>query len=91
MLIESTFPLGRLFITRNALDTLTERDIHDGLLRHAARDWGDLGADDRRLNDHAVDSGARILSAYSASSGEKFWIITEWDRSSTTILLPSDY
>lgn len=88
MLIESTFPLGRIVITANALDALTDLDVHDGLLRHAARDWGDLDADDRRLNDYAVDNGTRMLSAYSAASGEKFWIITEWDRSVTTILLP---
>lgn len=91
MLIESTFPLGRIVITANAHDSLTEQDVHDGLVRHAARDWGDLDSEDRRLNDYAVENDVRILSAYRGAEGAKFWIITEWDRSSTTILLPEDY
>ncbi|MGV3615292.1 MAG: hypothetical protein ACO1SV_08155 [Fimbriimonas sp.] len=91
MLVKSTFPLGRIFITASAQATLAEQDVHDGLLRHAARDWGDVDAHDRRLNDHAVEHGERLLSAYLSKSGEKFWIISEWDRSATTVLLPADY
>lgn len=54
-------------------------------------DWGDLDEEDRKENDLSVEEGFRILSAYELYTGEKVWIITEADRSSTTILLPSEY
>lgn len=63
----------------------------DGLARHAAGDWGDLCGEDRAANDRAVAVGARILSAYHTPEGVKLWIITEADRSATTILLPEEY
>ena len=54
-------------------------------------DWGNLCEADRKQNDWALKNGERLLSSYRASNGTKFWIITEWDRSYTTILLPSEY
>lgn len=60
------------------------------LLRHEAGDWGDLDADDRRANDRAVQHGERVLSAYQTAAG-RVWVITEWDRSVTTLLLPEEY
>jgi hypothetical protein len=60
------------------------------LRRHASGDWGELGAFDRRENERALRMGARLLSAYEARAG-RVWIITEADRSSTCILLPSEY
>jgi hypothetical protein len=59
--------------------------------RHQSGDWGDLGAEDKALNDEAVKEGLRILSAYVTRKGIRLWIITEWDRSVTTALLPEDY
>ncbi|MHB8636739.1 MAG: hypothetical protein ACYC96_09735 [Fimbriimonadaceae bacterium] len=91
MHIITTFSLGRLVATRNALNQIGELELYAGLKRHAARDWGDLDSDDRAANDAAIDSDGRILSAYVSRDGTRFWIITEWDRSSTTILLPEDY
>ena len=85
------FQLGQIVATPNALNRLTQDDIRTGIIRHQSGDWGDLDADDRKENDQALERGTRLLSAYQASNGTKFWIITEADRSSTTVLLPEDY
>ena len=62
------------------------------LRRHLRGDWGDLDESDRRQNDAALKSGEdRLLSSYSLKPGLKLWIITEWDRSATTLMLPSEY
>jgi hypothetical protein len=84
-------PLGQSVATPNALAHLTQADISAALARHAVGDWGDLCAEDKQVNDQAVVEGSRILSAYQAANGTKFWIITEADRSVTTVLLPEDY
>jgi hypothetical protein len=85
------FPLGRLVATPNALSRLTQDDILTGISRHQSGDWGDVGEDDRKENDLALAKGCRLLSVYNAKNGVKFWIITEADRNSTTVLLPEDY
>lgn len=86
-----SFPLGRAVITRNALDQLHPADIFAAIRRHRVGDWGDLGAADAKANDEALRDGCRLLSAYRDRNGIKFWVITEADRSATTILLPEDY
>ena len=83
--------LGQIVATPNALNHLTQDDIRSGIIRHQAGDWGDLDADDRKENDLSLEKGFRLLSVYHASNGVKFWIITEADKSSTTVLLPEDY
>ena len=85
------FPLGRLVATPGALAILSHPDITTALARHLQGDWGDVDGDDRAANDNALIEGSRLLSAYHAANGTKFWIITEWDRSATTVLLPEDY
>jgi hypothetical protein len=85
------FRLGRTVITSNALSKLSQSDVNDGLRRHHHADWGDLGVHDREANDRALQNGGRLLSAYRSDRGEKFWIITEADRSATTVLMPGDY
>lgn len=85
------FPLGRLVATPAVLAIVSAEDITTGLARHLQGDWGDLDNDDRSANDRALIEGSRLLSAYHAANGTKFWIITEWDRSITTVLLPEDY
>ena len=85
------FSLGRIVITRNALDVLSSDDVWEALKRHVNGDWGDVCEGDDELNDDALISEGRLLSVYSDRSGTRFWIITEWDRSATTILLPEDY
>jgi len=84
------FPLGQIVITANALDTLRQEAIQDGLSRHARGDWGTVCADDAAMNDTALRSGDRVLSAY-GEGDHRFWIITEANRSLTTVLLPEDY
>ena len=87
------FPLGRLFATPRALETLSVAgQVPESFLRrHVAGDWGDLSEDDRSANAHALKTGGRILSAYVTILGERLWIITEADRSRTTILRPDEY
>ena len=85
-------PLGRVVATPGALKLLTEarEDLFGYLARHATGDWGDLCAFDRRQNEIALRHSYRVFSSYETSVG-KVWIITEADRSVTTILLPEDY
>jgi hypothetical protein len=85
------FPLGQTVITPGALEKLSSTAIRESLDRHSAGDWGDVPPEDCRANDRALLEGARLLSAYRNGNGVKFWIITEADRSATTILLPSEY
>lgn len=84
------FDLGRVVATPGALAALTQDDLLTALARHGAGDWGEVDAEDARANDRALGEGARLLSAYWSAGGVKFWIITEADRSATTVLLPED-
>jgi hypothetical protein len=61
------------------------------LTRHAGCDWGDLTHEDQKENEYALKHGLRLLSSYRTNAGEKLWIITESDRSATTVLLPDEY
>jgi hypothetical protein len=85
-------PLGRVVATPGALRLLEEASAHpfDYLARHATGDWGDLCGFDRRQNEIALRGGLRVFSSYAVPAG-KVWIITEADRSVTTILLPEEY
>lgn len=83
--------LGLVSITARAQAALSEEDVNVALLRHHYGDWGTVGTEDWQANDEALKRDARILSSYIDRSGEKFWIITEADRSATTVLLPRDY
>jgi len=85
------FPLGDLHMTPGARDAIPPNEMLHALRRHANGDWGDLDAEDRQANDLSVRDGSRLLSAYHAKDGTKFWIITEADRSLTTVLLPEEY
>lgn len=87
------FPLGRLVATPGALAAMQKAQSNPVhlLARHATGDWGELDVDDQEANDRAVETGNRILSSYSLPTGETVWIITEADRSASTLLLPSEY
>ena len=85
------FPLGQVVITANAKGALDARDVDQGLSRHRSGDWGDVCATDARENELSLRDGLRLFSVYHAGDGTKFWIITEADRSITTILLPDDF
>ncbi|HXI65381.1 MAG TPA: hypothetical protein VNH14_12830 [Gemmatimonadales bacterium] len=91
--VEGTFALGRLFATPGALRAVVESgdDLFPYLARHARGDWGDVDNEDWLLNDQAVRAGTRLLSAYRLRDGTRIWIITEADRSATTLLRPDEY
>jgi len=90
----TTLPLGKVFGTMGAVvafATALDEDLNIYISRHANGDWGELDEHDRRANEHAVKHGLRVLSSYRLRTGEKIWIVTECDRSMTTILLPEEY
>ena len=88
---EGKFAVGRVVITPGAVSGLSPDDCFEALNRHTRGDWGDLDEDDWKENDAALEHGFRLFSQYSTQGDTKFWIITEWDRSVTTILLPEEY
>ncbi len=85
------FSPGAVYATPGIVEKLPPEDVSMALQRHVAGDWGDLDAHDWNANEEALRDGGRLLSAYFASNGVKFWIITEADRVSTTALLPEEY
>jgi hypothetical protein len=87
------FPLGSTYITPGARDALAEagQGARAFLARHVTGDWGDVACDDKRENEFSLDKHLRIFSAYHTTEGVKVWIITEADRSATTIHLPGEY
>ena len=87
----SKFPLGRTVVTQNALAALNPEDVLAALGHHAAGDWGELDEEDRQANERALIESTRLVSVYRSSANQRFYVITEWDRSLTTVLLPEDY
>jgi hypothetical protein len=85
------FRLGHIVSTPNALSQLTQDDILMGIQRHQAGDWGDMDEHGRHENELSLKLGLRLWSVYRAANGTKFWLITEADRSHSTVLLPEDY
>lgn len=85
------FELGQVVSTPGVLEAVTREEMAEALARHRRGDWGDVGPDDWRENELSLREGFRLLSAYHSRAGETFWVITEADRSVTTILLPSEY
>jgi hypothetical protein len=90
--MRALLPLGRVLATPGALKLLSEIEEHpfDYLARHATGDLGELCAFDRHQNERALREGYRVLSSYEVPAG-RIWIITEADRSITTILLPEEF
>jgi hypothetical protein len=91
--IRPLFSIGQTVATPGALDALvaTGENPQTFLDRHVAGDWGEVDAEDQQANQDALLHGERLLSAYRTSSGVRIWVITEADRSVTTILLPEEY
>ena len=87
------FPVGRVVATPGALRALekAEQEPIEFLERHVNGDWGDVPEEDKRENEFSVQQGFRILSAYTTTAGDTLWLLTEADRSFTTILLPEEY
>ena len=89
--VEPRFSLGRIALTPGALATLAEGAIRTALERHGQGDWGLVDAEDAQENLIALKEGFRLFSVYEDAEAVRFWVITEADRSITTILLPSEY
>ena len=89
----ATIDLGAICSTPGALAALEEADqtVSEFVVRHGAGDWGEVDSEDWQENDLSVREGLRLLSAYTLKTGVKIWIITEADRSVTTVLLPEEY
>ena len=88
--------LGRLLMTKGVNDLVAEDEtfakfVMSSLTRHRRGDWGNLTEEDKQENEASLKQGYRLLSAYEAKRLPKIWIITEADRSSTTILFPDEY
>ena len=90
------FSLGKLVMTRAVHEKMnSDIDFAIGVLesfeRYRSCDWGDLSESDQAENEHALKEGERIFAVYNIGDEKKLWIITEWDRSVTTLLLPEEY
>ena len=87
------FPLGQIVATPGALEVLeaSHQNAAEFLARHVSGDWGELSADDIAENEFSLKNGFRLLSSYFTAAGQKLWVVTEEDRSLTTLLLPDEY
>ena len=93
MIVELSFPLGSIYMTPGAIEALGEagQSAQEFISRHARLEQGELCDEDHRENLFSVDKALRIFNAFKTGQGVKLWVITEADRSATTILLPSEY
>jgi hypothetical protein len=91
--VKPLFTLGQVVATPGALAALeaSGESLFDYVQRHLTGDWGDVSAPDVYENEYALAHDLRLLSSYKLKSGQRIWIITEADRSSTCILLPEEY
>ena len=85
------FQIGQLVATPGALAGIPPDEIQIALTRHQAGDWGVLEEHDRNANDHALENHGRLFSVYTSQACVRYYIITEHDRSVTTVLLPEEY
>lgn len=85
------FRLGKIVATPNALEKLTQLDILRAIQQSQAGEWGELGDEDKATNESALQHGGRLFSCYQSVGKVRFYVITEADRSATTVLLPEDY
>ena len=87
------FPLGQVLATPGALELLQTYQLSplSFIQRHVVGDWGDICVEDQQVNADALQHGYRLMSVYAITPSEKLWIITEADRSCTTLLLPQEY
>ncbi len=85
--------LGLVYATPGALRALEEagQSAEEFLARHAVGDWGEAGPGDQQENELSLREGYRVMSAYTLATGATIWVITEADRSATTVLLPDEY
>jgi hypothetical protein len=85
------FNVGQVVATRNVMEVLEQKEMFQLVNRHSTGDFGDLDKSDTQMNKNAIKTGEdRIFSAYTIK-GKKIYVITEYDRSITTVMLASDY
>jgi hypothetical protein len=91
--VKPLLALGQTVATRGALAAMQQLEVSPLALlsRHQRGDWGDLDVEDTQANEQALTCGDRVFSSYQVTEAVKFWVITEADRSATTILLPEEY
>lgn len=85
------FQLGTIAVTLDAMEVATRQQLATLLERHQSGDWGDLDPQDKKANEHALRHGERLFSKYDLTPDTELWVVTEWDRSVTTILTPDEY
>ena len=85
------FEIGQIVMTKNVLHAVAIKHLNRGLLRHIAGDWGDICLIDADANELALVAGSRLISVYHDNNGVEFRVVTEADRNTTTVLLPTDY
>ena len=85
------FRLGQVVGTPGAVRSVSEPEVADAIARHVSGDWGDLCEEDWAENEFGLANFGRLFSVYCTEDGTKFWVITESDRSVTTVLLPDEY
>jgi len=93
VMFEPTFAPGSIMMTAGVAEHCQQRDVDllPYLKRHLSADWGAVSAEDWQANNKALKEGTRLLSAYDLPTNHRVWVITEWDRSATTILFPHEY
>ena len=84
------FELGRLLATPGALHAVSKDEVTEAIARHLSGDWGDLCPQDTADNEFGLTHSGRLCSRYYTEDGTLFYVITEWDRSVTTVLLPEE-
>lgn len=92
------FPMGVLVLTNGVSAKCTDNEdfsrfVSDSIKRHGSGDWGEVSEHDRQANDDAFIKGQedRVLSSYTYKDGTRIWLLTEWNRSITTVLFPDEY
>jgi hypothetical protein len=88
--LTSLFDLGRTVATAAAAEQFSPEVLQECIYRHSGGDWGDTCPEDSEANQQALEDGRRLMSVYETAEGT-VWVITEWDRSATTVLRPEDY
>lgn len=89
--VHGKFELGNVHVTHGVMENFQQPFVILCLTKHRLGNWGEVDEEDQKTNDQALKHGERILSAYTAANGEKLWVITEWDRKLTTVLMPDEY
>jgi hypothetical protein len=87
---KSKFRIGALFVSDGAQRKITLHDLSTALTRHSQCDWGEVNDDRRKMNRTALRYGGSVVSTFLASDGTKFRVITDWNQSTTSVILPDE-